>query len=149
MQPSAIYETKTRKDTILSEPDPAEASSTTSQETNQPQEKDSNHLPASPAEMLCDRSKHINRPAPIQPVQPVVGMAPEEQCRKKEDPDLTLDKLLGLSSCEDHITTSASNSGWTVCKSDHSIFAFGTGGQAIGKKNKRGKRSITVVGNPH
>ena len=38
-------------------------------------------------------------------MEPVVGLTPEEQCRKEEDPDLTLDKLLGLSSCEDHIST--------------------------------------------
>ena len=46
-----------------------------------------------------------NRPTPIQPVEPVVGLTPEEQCRKEEDPDFTLDKLLGLSFCEDHIST--------------------------------------------
>ena len=38
-------------------------------------------------------------------MEPVVGLTLEEQCRKEEDPDLTLDKLLGLSSCEDHIST--------------------------------------------
>ena len=46
-----------------------------------------------------------NRPAPIQPVEPVVGLTPEEKHREEEDPDLTLDELLGLSSCEDHIST--------------------------------------------
>ena len=35
----------------------------------------------------------------------MVGLTPEEQCRKEEDPDLTLDELLELSSCEDHINT--------------------------------------------
>ena len=42
---------------------------------------------------------------PYNPVEPVVGLTLEEQCRKEEDPDLTLDKLLGLSSCKDHIST--------------------------------------------
>ena len=54
--------------------------------------------------MFYDRTRITNRPAPIQPVEPVVGLTPEEQRRKEEDPDLTLDKLLGLSSCEDHIS---------------------------------------------
>ena len=40
-----------------------------------------------------------------EPVEPVIGLTPEEQCRKEEDPDLTLDKRVGLSSCEDHINT--------------------------------------------
>ena len=35
----------------------------------------------------------------------VVGLTPEEQCRKEEDPDLTLIELLGLTPCEEHITT--------------------------------------------
>ena len=38
-------------------------------------------------------------------MEPVIGLTPEEQCRRKEDPNPTLDELLGLSSCEDHIST--------------------------------------------
>ena len=37
-------------------------------------------------------------------MKPLVGLTPQEQCRK-EDPDLTLIELLGLSPCEEHITT--------------------------------------------
>ena len=37
-------------------------------------------------------------------MEPVVGLTPEEQCRKEEDPDLTLIELLGLTSYEEHIT---------------------------------------------
>ena len=55
--------------------------------------------------MSYDRTRITNRPAPIQPVDPVVGLTLEEQYRKEEDPDLALDKLLGLSSCKDHIST--------------------------------------------
>ena len=56
------------------------------------------------AEALYDRSQVTNTVAPIQPVKPVIGLTPEEQC-KKEDPDLTLIELLGLIPCEGHITT--------------------------------------------
>ena len=38
-------------------------------------------------------------------MEPVIGLTPEEQHRREEDPNLTLDELLGLSSCEDHIST--------------------------------------------
>ena len=55
--------------------------------------------------MFYDRTTTTNRPAPIQPVEPVVGLTPKEQCRKEEDPNLTLDELLGLSSCKDHVST--------------------------------------------
>ena len=43
--------------------------------------------------------------APIQPVEPVVGLTPEEQHKKEEDPNLTLIELLGLTPCEGHINT--------------------------------------------
>ena len=62
--------------------------------------------------------------------EPVVDLTPEEQCRKEENPDLTLDKLLALSSCEDHIRHLFKL--WTGCKSAQLIFALGTGGQEIG-----------------
>ena len=38
-------------------------------------------------------------------MEPVVGLTPEEQCKKEEDPDLTLIELLGLTPCKEHITT--------------------------------------------
>ena len=104
LQLSIIYETTTQEDSILPEPNPIEVHLNTSLETNQPQEEDSNPSQASPAELFYDRMRITNRPAPTQPVEPVFGFTPEEQCRKEEDPDLTLDELLGLSSC-DHIST--------------------------------------------
>ena len=43
--------------------------------------------------------------APIQPLEPVVRLTSKDQSRREEDPDLTLDGLLGLIFCEQHITT--------------------------------------------
>ena len=42
-------------------------------------------------------------PAPIQPVQPVIGLITEEQRQREEDPNLTINELLGLSSHEGHV----------------------------------------------
>ena len=105
LQPSTIYKTTIQEDSILPELNSTEAPSNTSQETNQTQEDDDNPSQASLAELFYDTTRIANRPAPIQLVEPVIGLTPEEQCRKEEDPDLTLDELLGLSSCEDHICT--------------------------------------------
>ena len=55
--------------------------------------------------MLCDRSQATNTVAPIQPVEPVIGLTPEEPCKKEKDPDLTLIELLDPTPCEGHITT--------------------------------------------
>ena len=41
---------------------------------------------------------------PIQPVKPVISLTTEELRQREEDPNLTLDELSGLSSCEEHIS---------------------------------------------
>ena len=69
------------------------------------QEWKSNFSPVSLVEALYDRNRGNNRTAPIQPVEPVVGLTSKEQNRREEDPDLTLDELLCLIPCEQHITT--------------------------------------------
>ena len=109
LQPSAIYKAMTQEDSIVPESNPTEVPLNTSKEINQPQEEDSYPPQASRAELFYDTTRIANRPAPIQPVEPVIGLTLEEQCRKEEDPDLTLDKLLGLSSCQDHISTPLQN----------------------------------------
>ena len=44
-------------------------------------------------------------PPPIQPVEPDIRITEEEQRHREADPDLTINKLLGLSACEGHINT--------------------------------------------
>ena len=90
---------------------------TTPQENHLPHEQDTNSAQVSPVELLYDRNRVSNRSAPIQPVEPVVGLTPAEQHRKEEDPDLTLNELLGLTSCEEHILLSSPNFGWIICLS--------------------------------
>ena len=38
-------------------------------------------------------------------MEPIIGLTPEEQCKKEEDPNLTLIELLGLTPCKGHINT--------------------------------------------
>ena len=77
----------------------------THKQNNSPQEQDVNSLQVFPTEVLYDRNRVNNTAARIQPVEPVVGLTLEEQHKKEEDPDLTLIELLGLTPCEEHITT--------------------------------------------
>ena len=105
LQPSTVYETTTLEDSIFLVSDSTEVSLNTVQEINQPQEEDSNSPHSSLAKLVNDSTRIAHRLAPIQLVEPVIGLTQEEQCRREEDPDLTLDELLGLSSCEDHIST--------------------------------------------
>ena len=44
-------------------------------------------------------------PAPIQPMEPVIGLTTEEQRQRGEDPNLTINELLGLSLCEEQVNT--------------------------------------------
>ena len=103
----------TLEDSISSESNSTEVSLNMVQEINQPQEEGSNSMHSSLAELFYDSTRIANRPAPIQPVEPapiqpvgpVMGLTPQEQHRREKDPNQTLDELLGLSSCEDHIST--------------------------------------------
>ena len=105
LQPSTVYEAATQEDTITPESNQTNVSLNTSQQIGQPQEEDNNPPHPSLAELFFDSTRIASRPTPIQPVELVIGLTPEEQCRREEDPKLTLDDLLGLSSCEDHIST--------------------------------------------
>ena len=100
-------------DSISSASDSTQVSVITVQENNQPQEEDSNSPHSSLTDLIYDSTRIPDRPAPIQPVEPapiqpvepVIGLTTEE-CRREEDPNLTQDELLGISLCEDHISTS-------------------------------------------
>ena len=112
-QPSTVYETTELDDSISMASDSMDISVITVKDNNQPQEEDSNSPHSSLSELSYDSTRTDNRPtpvqpvepAPIQPVEPVIGLIIEEQCQRQEDPNLTLDELLELSSCEDHIST--------------------------------------------
>ena len=69
LRPSTVYETTELDDSISLASDSTKVSVITVQE-NQLQEKDSNY----------DSTRIVNRPAPIQPVEPVIGLTTEEQC---------------------------------------------------------------------
>ena len=105
LQPSGIYALQPKEDSISPEKNTIAVPPIATQENNSPQEQDANSLQVLPAEALYDRNRGNNTVAPIQPVEPVVGLTPEEQHKKEEDPDLTLIELLGLTPCEGHITT--------------------------------------------
>ena len=78
LQPSTVYETTTLEDNIPSESNSTEVSLNTVQEINQPQEEGNNSTHSSLAELFYDSIRTANRPAPIQPVEPVIGLTPEE-----------------------------------------------------------------------
>ena len=97
--------TQPKEDSILPEAIAIEVPSITPQVSDSNQEQNANCLPVPPVEVLYDRHRGNNRTVPIQPVESVVGLTSIEQSRREEDPDLTLDELLGLIPCEQHITT--------------------------------------------
>ena len=97
--------TQPKEDSILPEVITTEVLSITPQESNLQQELNASSSQVSSVEVFYERNRGNNRTAPIQPVEPVIGLTLEEQSKKEEDPDLTLDELLGLTTCEEHITT--------------------------------------------
>ena len=86
-----------------------------------------------------------NRPAPIQPVEPVIGLTTEEQHRREENPNLTLDGLLGLSSCEDHSTSLQTLDGLFVNQPSH-FFPLAQEARKLAKKIKAEKEALQWSG---
>ena len=102
LQLSVVHVTQSENNT-LQEGVATEVPSLISLRSNSYQKLNSNHSQISAAEVLYDRNRSNNRTAPIQPIKPVLGLTQEEWSKQDEDPDLTLEDLLGLTSCEDHI----------------------------------------------
>ena len=75
--------TQPKEDSILPEAITPEAPSITPQESNSHQKLNANGSPALSIQVLYDRNRGNNRTAPIQPVEPVVGLTPEEQSRRE------------------------------------------------------------------
>ena len=83
LQPLVIHVTQPKEDSILPEVTTTEVPPITPQENNLYQELNPNSSQVSSVEMLHDRNRGNNRRAPIQPVEPVVGLTPEEQHQKE------------------------------------------------------------------
>ena len=78
--------------------------------------------------------------APIQPVEPVVSLIPEEQHKKEEDLDLTLIELLGLTPCEGHITTPLQTLDGIYVNQPSRFLTLSQEGKKLAKKLKKRKR---------
>ena len=64
---------------------------------------------ALPKDFKCIDYDHTEiqlvQPSLIQPVESIIRITEEEQRKREEDPNLTINELLGLSPCEGHVTT--------------------------------------------
>ena len=87
------------------ERDTTEILPTDSSENNPPPEQDTDPQRHSTAKNIYNRRQSTNTTAPIQPMEPAVGLTPEEQRKKEENPNLTLVELLELIPCDRCITT--------------------------------------------
>ena len=87
LQPSTVYEMTESDDCISTASDSADAFVITAQENNQSQEVDRNSSPSSLTALSYDSISTDNNPTPVQPVEPapiqlvepVIGLTTEEQ----------------------------------------------------------------------
>ena len=144
------------EDSLSSASDSNEVSLNAVQEINQPQEEGNNSTQSTLEELFHDSTRIANRPAPIQqvepapiqPVEPVIGLTTEEQCRREEDPNLTRDELLGLSSCEDHTSTLCQTlDGWYVNQPSRSL-PLAQEAKKLAKKIKAEEEALQWSGIP-
>ena len=81
-------------------------------------------------------------------METVVGLTPEEPHRKEEDPDLTLDKLLGLSSCEDYISTPLQTLDGLYVNQTSQFLPFAQEAKKLAKRIKEKEEASQWVGIP-
>ena len=79
LQPLVIHASQQKEDNMVQEKNTIAVSLIKPQENNLPQEQDANSLHVLPAEGIYDRNRVNNTAAPIQQVEPVVGLTPEGQ----------------------------------------------------------------------
>ena len=113
LQPSAIYHMTDAEDNQSIASDSSDESALTVIENDQSHEVDSTptftSTTALPEDLECIDYDHIQiqsiHPSLIQPLEPVIRLTDQEQRQREEDPNLTINELLGLSPCEGHSTT--------------------------------------------
>ena len=113
LQPSVVYHITDTEDNLSIVSDTSDESILTVIENDQSHEVDSTptftSTAALPEEFECIDYDHTPiqsvQPSLIQPVEPVIGLTEEEQRQREEEPNLTINKHLGLSPCEGHVTT--------------------------------------------
>ena len=104
LQPFTVYQMTDTEDNHSTASDSTNASILTVIENNQSQEVDSTSaftsVAALPGDFVNTDYDHTPiqsvEPAPIQPVEPVIGLTTEEQRCREENPNLTINELLGL-----------------------------------------------------
>ena len=113
LQLSTIYHTTDAEDKQSIASDSTDKSILTVIENDRSQEVGSTpaftSATALPEDFVCNDYDHTPiqsvEPSVIQPVEPIIGLTEEEQRQREEDSNLTTNELLGLSSCEGHVTT--------------------------------------------
>ena len=111
LQPSTVYKTTASNNSQSTASDSTDASIITFIEDNPSQKVASTSsftsVTALSDDLVNTDYSHIPiqlvEPASTQPVEPVSGLTTEEQRQREEDPNLTINELLGLSSCEEHV----------------------------------------------
>ena len=95
LQPSVIHAPQPKENHTLPERNITEISPIKIPENNPSQEQDIDIQQPSAVETIYNRSRSMDAVAPIQLVEPIIGLPPEEQW-KKEDPNLILSHPLFL-----------------------------------------------------
>ena len=141
-RPSTVYQMTDADDNQSTASYSTDASIVTVIENDQSQEVDSDSAftseTALPEDFVCNDYDHIPiqsvEPSLIQPVEPVIGLTAEEQRCREEDSNLTINILLGLSSCEGHVITPLQTlDGQYMNQPSH--FTIGPGSMKVGQED--------------
>ena len=105
------------------------------------------NLPTLLEASVHNRSRPAGQLTLIQPVEPVLGLIPEEQ-EIQEAPDLFLKQLLGLSYCQDQISTPLQTLDGIYLRQPSRLLPLAQEAQKIAKKIKEEEQASQWSGIP-
>ena len=88
------------------------------------------------------------QPLLIQPVEPIIRLTEEEQRQREEDPNLTINELLGLSPCKGHSTTPLQMLDGQYMNQPSHFLQLAQEAQKLAKKIRQEEEASQVSGTP-
>ena len=109
---------------------------------------DSNHcLPKPlPLDVIYERERFAKSGTPILPVKPLLGLTLEQQEKQEQDPEVTLEELLGISPCKGYVQTLLQTLDGLYVNQPSQFLPLATEAKKLGKRLKEEEQASQWAG---
>ena len=101
-----------------------------------------------PLDFIYDKERSVKPKTPVLPVEPVLGLTPEQQEKRNQDPQISLNELLGLSSCKEYIQMPLQTLDGLYVKQPSHFLLLATEAKKSAEKLKEEERASQWAGVP-